>query len=709
MRARIRFALSLLASSTLAAAGCAESSPTLDSLSVTPSSVTLSAGKTEPLTATARYSDGTESTAADAEWKSSAPAVATVSDRGVVTAVAAGTARVTATKDGKSGTCTVTVSPPALTGISASPASLTLSVGGSQTLTISGSYDDGSKAPISSFIDFSSSNTGVATVDGAGLVKAVAAGTAVITVAVSGKSTTIDVAVSAAALASLSVAPATVSLGVGETANLTATGTFDDSSQKDLTSSATWTSSDEAVAKVDEHGVASAIGLGQATITAAVQGKKGEVAVTVHASTEPKVFVGDFGPSETFQGFGGAANAVEKDETAAREGRASLKAVVPASGYTGGAIATSVPRDLSSFNAVTFWAKASKEEAFDTVGLGNDNGESTWSAEIHNLALTTEFKKFIVPIPLPSKATSFNGLFHFATAGKDYTVWFNDIQYEKLDSSVLNSPSPAIATETVSKAEGTTATVNGAAVTFTVNGAQVTVAPVKASYFTFTSSDSTVASVDASGTVSALKAGTATITAKLGDVAAAGALTVEVTAALAVPTSAAAAPTAPASDVVALYSATYSSSLHAVNTWRTDWTDGRTALANFTIGDHAVMKYSNLYFFGVEFTGGNSIDATSMAAFHLDVFTSDASEIRIKLVDFGADNAYGGGDDTESELTFDASSMPALAKAQWVALEIPFTAFTAAKPSFNRAHLSQLVISGSAGSTLYLDNVYFHK
>ncbi|WP_331100508.1 Ig-like domain-containing protein, partial [Archangium sp.] len=75
----------------------------LTGVSVTPASRTLSAGATQQLTVTGTYSDGTtKSLTADATFESDTPATATVSSPGgLVTAVAAGTARITATVSGK--------------------------------------------------------------------------------------------------------------------------------------------------------------------------------------------------------------------------------------------------------------------------------------------------------------------------------------------------------------------------------------------------------------------------------------------------------------------------------------------------------------------------------------------------------------------------------------------------------------------------------
>ena len=99
------------------------------------------------------------------------------------------------------------------------------------------------------------------------------------------------------------------------------------------------------------------------------------------------------------------------------------------------------------------------------------------------------------------------------------------------------------------------------------------------------------------------------------------------------------------------------------------------------------------------------IDATSMSFFHMDYWTPDATDLKVKLVDFGSDGVFqGAGADSESELDF-----PSPAKGQWNSLDIPLSQFTALA---SRSHLAQLIPSGSASGgkfTLYIDNVYFHQ
>lgn len=83
---------------------------TLLSIVVTPNNPTVTNGKTQQLTATGSYSDGsTQNLTTQATWQSSDPTKATVSATGVVTGQNHGSATVTATYGGISGSTSVTV------------------------------------------------------------------------------------------------------------------------------------------------------------------------------------------------------------------------------------------------------------------------------------------------------------------------------------------------------------------------------------------------------------------------------------------------------------------------------------------------------------------------------------------------------------------------------------------------------------------------
>ncbi len=154
-------------------------------------STTLEVGKTETLTATVSPSDATNKAVT---WKSANDKIAKVDANGKVTAVKAGTVTImVTTNNGKTATCTVTVTQPS-TGVKLNKTSTTLEVGKTETLTATVSPSDASDKTIT----WSSSNTNVAAVSN-GKITAKKAGTATITAKSSnGKTATCTVTVKAA-------------------------------------------------------------------------------------------------------------------------------------------------------------------------------------------------------------------------------------------------------------------------------------------------------------------------------------------------------------------------------------------------------------------------------------------------------------------------------------------------------------------------------
>ena len=511
-------------------------------------------------------------------------------------------------------------------------------------------------------------------------------------------------------LTGLTVTPPSATLQVGKTQQLAIGATYSNGSTAVLTTGVAFVSSAPAIATVSDAGLVTAVAAGSTTVTASASGKSATAAISVQAAGplgQLVVFDDNYGPGVSFNPFGGSTNPPVIDTAEHQAGTASLKVSVPASGYTGGAFKLAPAADLSGFNAVTFWAKASAARTLDTVGLGNDSTHTTYQAEWKVVALTTTWTKYVLPIPLASRLTAEGGAFHYAmgsTPQGAFTFWFDQIQYEKLPSTVLGAPSASIGSETLSKAVGDTFAVDGLSVSFPVNGVAQTVAPAPA-YFTFSSTNSAVATVDGAGLVHVAGIGSAVIGASLGSTAASGGITVNVSAGNA-PAAAPPAPTAAAGDVISLLTTVYTNV--PVDKWRADWTVNVTE-ADAQVGADAVKKYgfgAGAYV-GVEFIA-HPIDATQMGAFHLDVWTPDATLLKVKLVDFGPGGVFGGGDDTAAELTFDGSSSPHLATGSWLSLDIPLSRFTAAGLTGTPAHLAQLIFS-SAASTVYVDNVYFHK
>jgi hypothetical protein len=164
------------------------------------------------------------------------------------------------------------------------------------------------------------------------------------------------------------------------------------------------------------------------------------------------------------------------------------------------------------------------------------------------------------------------------------------------------------------------------------------------------------------------------------------------------PTVAAPNPTRDAAQVISLFSDAYNDV--QVDTWRTGWSAAE--LEDIEIQGNPTKKYSNLDFVGIE-TVANQIDITDMTHFSMDVWSADFNFFGIKLVDFGPDGAFGGGDDTEHQVDFD---MPT--QNQWVRLEIPLSDFVNLQ---NRRNIAQLILVGRpvAATTVYVDNVFFYN
>ena len=225
------------------------------------------ANQTVTLTATVTPANATNK---NVTWTSSNTAVATVNESGVVTAVANGTATITATTaDGTnhSTTCEVTVALPVpATGITLNKTSHSFNAA-NQTVTLTATVTPSNAT--NKNVTWTSSDTNVATVSGAGVVTAVADGTATIT------ATTAD-GTNLSATCEVTVAIPVPATGItlnktthtfnaaNQTVTLTATVTPTNATNKNVT----WTSSDTNVATVSNTGVVTAVADGTATITA---------------------------------------------------------------------------------------------------------------------------------------------------------------------------------------------------------------------------------------------------------------------------------------------------------------------------------------------------------------------------------------------------------------------------------------------------------
>jgi len=197
-------AVAMVLSPFLASCGGFFIKPSISSIFIQPSAVTVGVGQQVSLAAYATYSDGTQNqiSGSSVGWTSSAPSIATItSPGGQVSGVAIGTATMTASSQGISGTASVNVT---LSNITSLVINTTQGSTQRQTIaTINGTtgtlqfyaYANGSaQNDVTQSVTWTSSNQAVATIasggtSGNGLASAVGPGTTNITATITNTTT----------------------------------------------------------------------------------------------------------------------------------------------------------------------------------------------------------------------------------------------------------------------------------------------------------------------------------------------------------------------------------------------------------------------------------------------------------------------------------------------------------------------------------------
>jgi hypothetical protein len=438
-----------------------------------------------------------------------------------------------------------------------------------------------------------------------------------------------------------------------------------------------------------------------------------EDAVLSTFSKNPDVFIDAFSPGLGYGAFGGSKyTAFTVDTDVKYQGTASMRFDVPNEGdpqgaYAGGVFIDGSGRNLTDYDALTFWVKGSQGATLNEIGLGTDFGDNKYNVMMKNVSISTNWQKVIIPIPDASKLVQEKGQFWYSEGpenGLGYTFWIDNLKYEKLGT--IAHPEPSILNG-LNKVEqtfiGSNVTLTGLTQTFNMpTGVNQTVIAAPG-YFTFKSSDPTVATVNELGKVSVVGSGTTVITAKLGGKDATGSLTLT---SLGVFTPAPT-PTKDASNVISIFSDAYTNV--PVEYYNGYWAPYQTTQgqADININGDNIIKYSQFNFVGVQFSQP-TINATQMTHLHVDVqvqnTTGAGNSMKIALNDFGSDNAYGGGNDSGFNLTV---SNPSLPSGSWVSFDIPLSSFTGLT---NRANLAQIVFESATGITgILVDNIYLYK
>ena len=404
------------------------------------------------------------------------------------------------------------------------------------------------------------------------------------------------------------------------------------------------------------------------------------------------------------------------DSNVSYKGNASMRFDVPNAtdsqgNYAGGILRVDgAGRNLTDFDALTFWAKASQGVTIGEIGFGEDFYPNKYITTMTNISLGTAWTKYIIPIPNASKLVQEKGMFRYSagtqgTNGFGYTFWIDELKFEKLgtilplQASIMNG-----ANVTRSTFVGVTSSITGVLATFNMpNGINQSV-NISPAFLNFTSSNPSVATVSDSGVVTPIAAGTATITATFNGQAAIGSLIINCTGTYVN----APIPTLLPAKVISIFTDKYTNV--PVNYYNGYWQPWQTTLSNnFSVLGDNVLNYTNFNFVGIEFSSP-TVNATSMTHIHLDAFIPGAiapgRQLRVIVVDFGANGVFGGGDDTRHSTTFSATTSPPVVSQNWISIEIPFSAMPGL---LSKSNLAQIILEGGDNSIIYVDNIYFHN
>jgi len=168
---------------------------------------------------------------------------------------------------------------------------------------------------------------------------------------------------------------------------------------------------------------------------------------------------------------------------------------------------------------------------------------------------------------------------------------------------------------------------------------------------------------------------------------------------IATPMTSAPDPTDAESDVISLFSDSYTDV--NVDTWNTEWSDA--SFEDVMVDGNPTKLYTSLGFNGIESTS-SPVDASEMMFINMDVWSPNMDILNVKLVDFLGDGFEGANGDTEAEL-----SIP-VTQNEWMSLRIPLSDFSdAGMTAFS--DLNQYILSSEpfGTGTLFVDNVYFSR
>ncbi len=448
------------------------------------------------------------------------PSIATVGATGVVTGTSAGIATVRAQVDGASGIASIIVSDAPVASVQVSPGTKQLTVGSSSQFSAT-ALDASGGVVTGRPVTWSTSDAAVATVSTSGLVSALAPGNVQLTATIGGVDGTATVTVAAVSVASVSVTPGSASLVVGGTVQLAATAR--DASGNVLSGRAVaWSSATPAVATIDANGLVTAVSPGTSDMTATVDGVTATATITVTSVAVASVSVT---PGSASLNTGGtvqltatprdAAGNVLTGRTTSWKSATLAVATINSNGLVtavsaGSSVITATIDGISANATITVTnapvISASVSPTSSTVTVGSTL-QLTVTARDGNGTIVTG-RPTVWATSNPSVATiDQNGLATAVGAGSTaLTVTVEGVR------ATANLTVTEVPIASISLTPSTASITAGASITLAASPLDAKGNPLTGRTLTWSSSNSSVATVSQSGVVSGVTAGSATIT-----------------------------------------------------------------------------------------------------------------------------------------------------------------------------------------------------
>jgi hypothetical protein len=383
----------------------------------------------------------------------------------------------------------------------------------------------------------------------------------------------------------------------------------------------------------------------------------------------------------------------------------------PNGAFSGAAFFLNSGRDLTGYDALTFWAKGTEARTINSIGFGQDFDQNKYETEVSGgLQLTTNWRKYTIPIPDPSTLSNERGMFWYAEGPNDdgtgWTFWIDELQFEKLGT--VAQPRPFVYNGmdvTIQTFIGTPSTVYDVGQIFNLaSGEDITVKP-SLSYFDWTSSNPNVVSIDELGNMVALSVGTVVITASLDGVEANGSALIEVLGEFTL----APVPIRDPSTVISVFSDAYTNvPVDYYNGYFNG--DGQTTQGQNDIlidGDN-IIYYTDLNFVGIgTFLDVEPLNLSGMTHLHVDINVQEeldaGDQLTLQLL-----NGVLTANETSGSIVLNDSQ---LLSNEWASFDIPLSSFEGLT-SRDAIGLLFFISNNSSNvptiSDIYVDNIYYY-